>query len=123
MIRTLINALKRVGLLKEECHVKHCHNRDIEEFRIKALDPIDHEDTVAKLCPEHREWAEGRNSFAENMYDELRDARKDIGMEHIDEIQKWTYPQGKIRKDILDGSVKEGGPRYMTLADALEGNR
>jgi len=119
-VETVIKWFKKTGLVKEECYVKGCHVREIEPITIKAFDPIDHQDTEAKLCPEHYAWAEERNAFAEHMYDELREARKEIGMDNIDRIQELTIPQGEIRKDILDGSVKESGERYISLEEAIE---
>lgn len=124
MSHWIIDLLKKTPLIKEECYVKHCHDRDIEEVTLLAFDPIDHDDTTAKLCEEHRAWAEGRNAFAEEMYDELREARKDIGMDHISEIQEWVVPQGKIREDVIDGSIKDDpdAPQHLTLEMALEGD-
>lgn len=124
MSHWFIDLLKKTPLIKEECYVKGCHSRDIQAVTLNAFDPIDHDDTDAKLCPRHREWAAQRNEFAEEMYDELREARREIGMANIERIQEWVVPQGRMREDVLDGSIKDDSdaPQYLTLEMALEGD-
>ena len=115
-VTDIIKWLRKTPLVKEECHVKGCHDRDIEEMTIKAFDPIDHDDHDAKLCAEHRAWARGRNEFAEEMYEPLRQERRRIGMKNIDRIKTWTVPHGEVRKDVLDGSIKDDEDAKETLA-------
>lgn len=121
-LQRIIRWVQRLPLIPEECHVKGCHERDIEPVTIKAFDPIDHDDHDAKLCADHREWARQRNEFADEMYEPLRETRREVGMDNIDRIQQWVVPQGNIRKDILDGSIKDDpqAKEQLTLEDALE---
>lgn len=121
-LQRIIRWVQRLPLIPEECHVKGCHERDIEPVTIKAFDPIDHDDHDAKLCADHREWARQRNEFADEMYEPLRETRREVGMDNIDRIQQWVVPQGNIRKDILDGSIKHDpqAKEQLTLEDALE---
>lgn len=121
-LQRIIRWVQRLPLMPEECHVKRCHERDIEPVTIKAFDPIDHDDHDAKLCGEHREWARERNAFAEEMYEPLREARKEVGMANVTKISKLTVPHGSVREDVLDGSIKDDdtAPEYLTLEDILE---
>lgn len=121
-VTDIIKWLRKTPLVKEECHVKGCHDRDIQPVTIKAFDPIDHDDHEAKLCAEHRTWARQRNEFADEMYEPLRQKRRRIGMKNIDRIKEWVVPHGTMREDVLDGSIKENEHAKDTLAleDVLE---
>lgn len=90
------------------CGVKGCEKtHEVEVRELQPLDPIDHDSTFAALCADHQVWADERNEFAEAMRDKLRDARKDIGQEHIGEIQELALPQSEdMREDILMGEAE-----------------
>lgn len=119
----LLHKLRDTPLIRDQCDVKGCEERDdLHRVTIKAFDPIDHDDHSAKLCTEHRTWVRQRNEFAEEMYEPLRQARRRVGMKHIDRVQEWVVPQGTMREDVLDGSIKNDpdGKQALTLEDALE---
>jgi len=101
----------------DECGVKGCGDTDVEITEVLPLDPIDHESSWIALCPKHTVWAEERNAFAEQMYEELREARKEIGQEHMGQIQDLAMPQdGELREDILMGEIEES----VVFEDAFE---
>ena len=124
-----LNKLKQIANeyigAPSECEIKNCDASVEDLVMIKAFDPIDHDDKAAFLCEEHLQWAEERNQFAEEMYEQLREARREIGMDNLERIQEWAIPHGKMREDVLDGSVKDDpdAPRYYTLDEALEGSQ
>jgi len=101
------------------CGVEGCRSKEnVDLTELKPLDPIDHDSTFVALCEHHQLWADKRNRFAEDMADELREARKEIGQEHIAMIQDLAMPQdGKLREDILMGDVEEPA---VALEDAFD---
>lgn len=109
---------KRLANTKS-CGVEGCESTaGVDLVEIKPFDPIDHDSTFVALCSYHQQWGDRRNDFAEQMADELREARKEIGQEHIETIQELSMPQdGDLREDILMADVEED---YVPLEDAFE---
>lgn len=106
-IRSLLARL-RLASKDTVCEVEGCDSTDdVEIVDVLPLDPIDHSATVLGLCSDHQEWAARRNELAEDVADELREARKEIGQEHISEIQRLASPMdGNLREDFLMGDVE-----------------
>lgn len=109
--------LHNKGFARDVCDVRGCSIGDTEVWTLLPLDPIDHEETIVKLCPEHGLWADERNQLASEVADELRAKRREIGDERFGEIQDLAVPQGDLREDILDGSADDG---VIPLEEALE---
>mgnify|MGYP000544759387 CR=1 FL=1 len=116
--------------LLEECYVGGCHTYSITPIAIKRFDPIDREPLEVKLCDKHLEWARERNEFATEMHEKIEacqestgksavECRKQVGSEHIERVQELASPQGEMREDVLDGSIKETRDT-ITLEEALE---
>lgn len=105
---------------KKGCGVKDCPNGDAELVELKPFDPIDHEATYVALCPTHTVWADKRNEFAEEMADELREARKEIGQANIGRIQELSMPQGELREDILMGEAEGQIPLEEAFEDSQD---
>lgn len=121
-LKELYRGFIKICTRPSSCGMPFCHNKPMEVIILKPFDPIDHSETKLWACDAHVEWVNERNKVVNQMHDELRDARTEIGMEHIDTIQKWTLAHGKIRKDILDGSVKSTDERFISIDDAVVGN-
>lgn len=121
-LSTIIRWVTNLPLVPEECHVKGCHERDIEPVTIKRFDPIDHDDKETKLCAEHQAWAAERNALAEEIYEDLREARKDVGDRYTARLVRLTVPQGEVREDVLDGSIKNDATAkdVLGLEDILQ---
>lgn len=118
MIKRVLKAIKRFVPTTSNCEVVGCAKFGADDTKIKALDPIDHDDKVLQLCEKHQQWAQERNDFAEEMYDEFREFRKELGQEQIGEIQRLAHPQdGKLREDILMGDTEE---KAIPLSQATE---
>lgn len=101
-----LSTFLKAQLEGDECGVKGCSRGNAELVVLQPLDPIDHRSTPVNLCPKHTVWAQERNEFAEEMHDELREARKEIGKEHSDRIAELATPQdGELREDILVGEI------------------
>jgi len=111
--KAIRNTYKVNGL---DCSVKGCDKSADGVDELLPFDPVDHDETIVALCESHQQWAEERNAFAEAMTEELRQARREIGQEHIDEIQRLAIPQGTMEEDILMGENRGTVP----LADVLE---
>jgi len=105
-IRKSIERILKLKAGSADCGVKGCENTSAEFVTLKAFDPIDHDNKRTFLCAEHLDWAERRNALAEDIYEELREKRREVGMDHIDDIQQVAVPQGALDKDVLDGSIK-----------------
>lgn len=103
LVQSLKNKAVEKGLGKDICAVTGCGKHDTEVVRIRALDPVDHEDTVVHLCDEHQSWAEERNKLATAVTDELRKARKEIGQEYLDEIAALAEPDAGTSRELLMG--------------------
>jgi len=115
----LLRRLAKKLAKTDSCGVKGCsHTESIELVELKPFDPVDHDSKFVALCPEHQLWADERNDFAEDMADELREARKEIGQEHIGRIQELAMPQGNAREDVLMGEIEQD----VELEDAFEGD-
>lgn len=97
------NWLVKKGFSRDVCAVDGCPSGDTEVTEILPLDPIDHEETVTRLCPEHQEWASERNDLAERVLDELREARKEIGEEYFAEVQRLANPTREPSRALLMG--------------------
>jgi len=117
------------GLL-EECYVGGCHGYFITPITLERFDPINNDPLDVKLCDEHLEWARERNAFAREMHAKIEacqeqtgqsavECRKQVGMDHIERVQELAIPQGKMREDVLDGSIKEKRDT-ITLEETLE---
>lgn len=91
----------------DTCGVKGCENTTVVELvTLKRFDPIDHDAVPVALCEHHQEWADRRNEFAEEMHDKLREARKEIGQAHIEQVRELATPQdGQLREDIAMGEI------------------
>lgn len=106
--------LKTTGVA---CSVKGCDESAVQVDELLPFDPIDHDPTVVAVCPTHQAWADERNAFAKQIADELREYRKEVGQERIEEIQRLAVPQGAMREDVLMGEVQDG---MMPLSEAIE---
>lgn len=116
---TLLRKFAQKVAKTDSCGVKGCsHTESIELVELKPFDPVDHNSKFAALCPNHQIWADERNEFAEEMADKLREARKEIGQEHIGRIQELAMPQGDAREDVLMGQIEQD----VALEDAFEGD-
>jgi len=103
---------------QKECGVIDCDGDNTELVWLKPMDPIDHDETPVVLCEKHQQWADERNAFAEEMADELREYRKELGEEHFSRIQELSMPQdGKLREDIVNGTPEQD---RIKLKDAFE---
>lgn len=89
--------------LSGKCDVSKCTNDGVEEVTVKPLDPIDRDETRLFVCETHREWAAERNAFAEEIYEELRAYRKELGQEYIEEVQRLAKPEDWTAKSELMG--------------------
>lgn len=108
----------KLGIHPSTCQIKGCGNGDAELVKVLPLDPIDHTARRIPLCPKHQAWARQRNEFAEEMADQLREYRKELGQEHIERVQELAMPQdGTFREDILMGETEE---LEIPLSDAFE---
>ena len=58
---------------------------------------------MVHLCEKHQEWAELRNELARDVTNELREARKQIGQEHLDEIAALAEPDAGTSRALLMG--------------------
>jgi len=115
--KSILKRLVRTFANTSTCGVKGCEkSHEVQIIELKRFDPIDHDSTFAPLCGEHQAWADQRNKFAERMADELREARKEIGQEHIEQIQALAVPQGSMKEDVLMG--KDQG--RIPLSEALD---
>jgi len=115
--KSLLKRLVRKFANTSTCGVKGCDKTNgVEITELKRFDPIDHDPTFVPLCLDHQLWAARRNDFAEEMADELREARKEIGQEHIERIQELSVPQGSMREDVLMG--EDMG--RISLSEALD---
>lgn len=94
------------------CAVDTCDaTADIDIVDLKPIDPIDHDETYVPLCATHREWAERRNAFADEIAERLRDARREIGMDERDRVQELRNPP--------DGEIADG-MSMSTVAQARD---
>lgn len=110
----------KVGLISSGCAVRGCHESRADLTTLAPLDPIGHEESVYPLCERHQHWADERNKLATEVYEELVEARKEIGQERIAEIQSLAMPQdADLREDILMGDVADG--QLIPLEEALDG--
>ena len=98
----LVKRLKEIGTT-DECAVVNCERDDTDMVELYTFDPIDHDDKYVTLCSVHQQWAARRNDLAMRVRSQLREARKEIGQDHYDEIQSLAVPQGVLDSDILDG--------------------
>jgi len=119
-----MNLLKRTLKAKVksrtvDCSVKQCDGTASHVTALLPFDPVDHDETLVALCESHQRWAEERNAFAEAMTEELRQARREIGQEHIDEIQRLAIPQGTMEEDVLMGENRGTVPLSDVLEDPL----
>lgn len=118
MIRRILKAIKEFSPPTSNCEVVGCARTEAEPTEVLALDPIDHDDKTLQLCPKHQVWADERNIFAEDIREEFREYRKDLGQERLEEVQRLAHPQdGHLREDILIG---ETGEDKIPLGEATE---
>lgn len=116
---TLVQKLAQKVAKTDTCGVKGCESTEnVTLVTLKPFDPIDHDEKFVALCAHHQFWADERNDFAEQMADELRAKRKEIGQENIETIQELAMPQETAREDLLMGEV-EGG---VELEEAFDGD-
>jgi len=102
----MLSAVAKRLAKRSSCGVKGCNSQtDVTVVELKPFDPIDHESTFVSVCAQHQVWADERNAFAEEMADELREKRKEIGQANIGRIQDLHVPQGQMREDILMGDA------------------
>lgn len=79
----------------DTCGVKACENERKEVVELKPFDPIDHGKTIVPLCEEeHLSWARERNELAEEIHQEFREYRKEIGEYFAEEVNRLETPPG-----------------------------
>jgi len=100
-----------------DCSVKGCGEKADQIDELLPFDPVDHDETVVALCKTHQQWADERNALAQEVAEKLREYRRELGQECIDEIQRLAVPEGAMREDVLMGDVQD---ELMPLSEAIE---
>lgn len=123
--KKLIEAGKRLnaklGRVPDTCQVRDCNHPTEDVIELRPLDPIDHESTLLPACEHHLEWGQERNQLAEEVGEELREYRKELGQERKAEIARLASPQeGDLREDILMGRPKEPFIHYKDATETPE---
>lgn len=95
-MKDLLRSLAGKASDNHGCAVRECENTGTLT-RLKAFDPIDHDDTFAPLCETHAEWADERNALVEEIYDGLRECRRDVGVQYTDSVAELrSAPDGEL---------------------------
>jgi len=79
--------------IHDVCFIEGCDREDTDMAQLKRFDPIDHEDIFLMLCPEHEGWAKQRNVLAEQIREDFRECRREIGARYADEIGSVEDPE------------------------------
>lgn len=108
------------GLVPDEfgqrCAVDSCDREPVDIVEIVAFDPIDHDDSYVYLCDGHLGWAEERNALARELVDQLREARREIGQEHAENIAAIRNPaDGEIAEAASLGVADDIGQLLISI--------
>lgn len=99
LLSQVTNELVRTQV--DDCMVEGCEADNAEVIELLALDPIDHDNQHLALCDDHIGWAKERNELARDVYDELRQARAEIGHSHRERIQELSQPEFSVDTSSL----------------------
>lgn len=99
LLNKVTNELVRTQV--DECMVEGCDADEATVIELLALDPIDHDNQHLALCDEHIAWAKDRNEFAQEVYDELRQARREIGQANRERIQELSQAEFDVDTSTL----------------------
>lgn len=104
LFEAVTGAMEGVAVDGARCGFETCDaDEDTQLTRVEPMDPVDHSATMVVLCPDHREWVEERNELALQIRAELREARKEIGQQYLDELQEYARPDLHTPEDVLMG--------------------
>ena len=79
------------------CGVSGCEHDVAEVAELKPFDPIDHGKTIVPLCNDHLPWAREHNAVAEEIHEEFREYRKEIGEKYSADVNRLsTPPNGEL---------------------------
>jgi len=112
-----------MGKSHEKCGVMDCEQEHTEVVELKPFDPIDHSPTIVPLCDEHLPWAREHNNLAEEVHEEFRDCRKEIGQRYAADVNRLkTPPNGELDDAVSVDKVAQitDMVREMFSEDGLE---
>lgn len=78
----------------DTCGVGGCEQDRDDVVELKPFDPIDHGKTIVPLCEDHLPWARERNAIAEEIHQEFREYRKEIGERYSADVNRLQTPPG-----------------------------